>query len=180
MPNLTRRLSLKLALGTMSALLASSAMAQDEPLKITLVLFLTSGEFSTELKAGANAAIKDLGFPVDVRFAGPANFNPPEMAEIFQNEALTKPDGMIVGNVASALFIEPVLEAQKNGIMVSWFNSAPAAEFHDGFFVSADPSAMGRAGAAVLARARSFSASACPASVCWKTASAAPAPALPN
>jgi ribose transport system substrate-binding protein len=149
------RIARRHILGGISALIASAALpvlAEDAPLKVTVLLFLTSGEFSTEIKAGANAAAKDLGFPIEVRFAGPSSFDPQKQAAIFQNEALTKPDAIIVGNVASALFVEPVLEAQKQGITVAWFNSAPAAEFYDGFFVSADPTAMGKAAAGVLAK----------------------------
>jgi ribose transport system substrate-binding protein len=133
------------------ALTVGTASAEDRPLRITSLLPLTAGEWNTEIKAGAEAAVKDLDFPVELRFTGPSNFDPSKQAALFQNEVLTTPDAIIITNVAAPLFIEPVLEAQKKGIAIAWMNSAPAAEFYDGFFVSADPTAMGLAAAGVIA-----------------------------
>lgn len=134
------------------ALTAGMASAEDKPLRITSLLPLTAGEWNTEIKAGAEAAVKDLDFPVELRFTGPSNFDPSKQAALFQNEVLTTPDAIVIVNVAAPLFIEPVLEAQKKGITITWMNSAPASEFYDGFFVSADPTEMGLAAADVVAR----------------------------
>ncbi|CDX35302.1 ABC-type sugar transport system, periplasmic component [Mesorhizobium plurifarium] len=129
-----------------------TAWAGDKPLRITSLLPTTVQEWTVEIKAGAEAAAKDLGFPVELRFEGPSSFDPSKQAAMFQNEVLRSPDAIIITNIAAPLFIEPVLEAQKKGIKVAWIDSAPSSDFHDGFFVSADPTEMGLAAAAVIAK----------------------------
>jgi ribose transport system substrate-binding protein len=126
--------------------------AADKPPRVTLLLAYTIGEWNTELKSGAEAAIKDLGFPVDLRLAGPSSFNPPQQAAIFQNEAQTHPDAIVITDVAPPLFIQPVLDAEKSGIKIAWINSAPASDFYKGFFVSVDPTAVGRTAADIVAK----------------------------
>lgn len=132
---------------------ATGALAGDDPINISYVLAVTTLEWTSEVKAGAEAAVKDLDFPVTVKFAGPASFDPGKQASIFMNETQTAPDAIIITNVAAPLFIEPVKEAEGRGIAVTWTNASPAPDFYDGFFVSADPTQMGLEAADVLARA---------------------------
>ncbi|MBW8638436.1 sugar ABC transporter substrate-binding protein [Hoeflea sp. WL0058] len=136
-----------------AALMGSTFANAQEPIKISYVLAVTTLEWTSEIKAGAEAAVADLDFPVDVKFAGPSNFDPGKQASIFMNETQTSPDAMIITNVAAPLFIEPVREAQERGIAVTWTNASPAPDFYEGFFVSADPTQMGLEAADVLAKA---------------------------
>lgn len=133
--------------------LATGALAQDDPLSISYVVALTTVEWTNEIKAGAEAAAKDLDFPVTLKFSGPSSFDPGRQASIFMNEVQTSPDAIVITNVAAPLFIQPVLSAQENGQMVTWSNTAPSSEFYDGFFVSADPTTAGEETADVLAKA---------------------------
>lgn len=140
-----------LAVGMMAAATIPS-MAADE-IRISFINALTAGEWNTEISSGAEAAIADLDFPVKLKVVGPSNFDPSRQATIFQQEAQTGVDAMIVTNVAPALFIEPGLQAEKSGIMVTWINSGPTAEFADDLFVAADPSEQGLASAKIVADA---------------------------
>jgi len=135
------------------ALAACPAAATEKPVKISFVQALTAGEWNTEITAGAQAAVKDLGFPVDIRVVGPSSFDPSKQAAIFQNETRTSPDAIIVTNVAAPLFVEPALDAEKRGIKIVWINSAPTAEFANDLLVAADPKVMGRLAAKMIAGA---------------------------
>ena len=135
------------------ALAGGPTGAAEKPIKISFVQALTAGEWNTEITAGAQAAVKDLSFPVDIRVVGPSSFDPSKQATIFQNEARTSPDAIIVTNVAAPLFVEPALDAEKRGIKVVWINSAPAAEFADNLLVAADPKVMGGMAAKIIAGA---------------------------
>jgi ribose transport system substrate-binding protein len=144
----------RLGAAIVAALMAPAWQAMaEEPLKISYVVAVTTLEWTSEIKAGAEAAANDLGFPVDLKFSGPSNFDPSKQASIFMNEVQTSPDAIIITNVAAPLFIEPVLDAQSRGITVTWMNASPASEFYKGFFVSVDPTETGLVAAAILARA---------------------------
>lgn len=130
--------------------LAGPALAQD-PITITYVGAFTANEWHTEIKAGAEQAVKDLGFPVELRVVGPTDFDPVQQAQIFTREAVTQPDAMIVTNVASALFVQPAMDAKAQGITVVWTNSAPTREFDEDLFVASDPKELGFATAQALA-----------------------------
>lgn len=130
---------------------APLAQAQDDSVAITVVGAFAANEWHSELKAGAEQAVADLDFPVELRVVGPTDFDPVQQAQIFSREALTNPDALIVSNVAAALFVQPALDAKNQGIKVVWSNSAPTAEFADDLFVSADPSDQGIVAAKVIA-----------------------------
>jgi ribose transport system substrate-binding protein len=154
---MTRETLRKWLAATASAMVLSSvatlAVAEDKPIKISVVLAVTSLEWTNEIKAGAEEAIKDLDFPVDLKFAGPSSFDPSKQAQIFANEVQTGPDAIIITNVAAPLFVEPVHEAESRNILVTWTDASPTSDFFNGFFVSADPTEMGLEAAGVLATA---------------------------
>lgn len=130
---------------------ASSPVVAQDALRISFIQAVTAGEWNTEIQSGAEAAIADLDFPVELKIVGPTSFDPGRQATIFQQEAQTGPDAIIVTNVAPALLIEPALQARDAGITVSWINSAPAREFAESLFVSADPAEIGVASAKLVA-----------------------------
>lgn len=125
--------------------------AADKPIRISIVEALTSGEFNTEILAGAQAAVADLKFPVAVRTSGPSDFDPSKQVTILQNEARTSPDVIILLNVAAELFVEPVLEIERQGIKVVWINSGPTPEFNNDLLVTSDPVVQGRLVARLVA-----------------------------
>lgn len=143
-----------LAIWTAVSFVGAPARAES-PVRISVVEPITTGEWADEIKAGAEAGAGAAGFPVKVRVVGPSSFIPGEMIKIFQTEAQTSPDVIVVTNVVSQLMIEPGLEAESNGIRLAWIDSAPTADFANDLFVGADPKAMGRKVASVLADALS-------------------------
>lgn len=136
----------------LASAMAVPARAADNPVRITFLLAYTIGEWNTELRAGAEAAIKDLGFPVKLRVVGPSAFDPPKQALMFQDETQTSPDAIVITDVAPPLFIRPVMAAEKQGIKIAWINSAPASQFYKGFFVSVDPTEIGLTSADIIAK----------------------------
>jgi len=122
---------------------ATNAWAADKAIRVSIIESMTSGEFNTEITAGAQAAVKDLGFPVDIRVLGPSSFDPSKQVTIFQNEARTSPDVIILHNVASQLFVEPVLDVERRGIRVVWINSGPTQDFNNDLLVTSDPVVQG-------------------------------------
>ncbi|NTI63730.1 sugar ABC transporter substrate-binding protein [Agrobacterium rhizogenes] len=140
-----------IGLGLALSLSAVSAFAED-PISISYVGAFTANEWHTEIVAGAKAAVADLPFKVNLRVVGPSDFDPVQQATIFTREAQTQPNGMIVTNVASALFVQPAQDAQAQGITVTWTNAAPTPDFAGSLFVSADPKAQGMAGAKIVAK----------------------------
>lgn len=143
-----------LAIGASAFVMGSPALATD-PVRISVIVPVTTGEWADEIKAGAEAGAVAAGFPVKIRYVGPSAFIPNEMVKIFQIEAQTRPDVIIVTNVNSQLMIEPGLEAQENGVRLAWINSAPTDDFANDLFVSTDPKAVGRKVASVLSNALS-------------------------
>jgi ribose transport system substrate-binding protein len=131
-------------------LTAGVAVAQDA-IDISYVGAFTANEWHTEIVAGAEAAVADLPFEVNLKVIGPSDFDPVQQASIFTREAQTLPDAMIITDVAAALFVQPAQDAQAQGITVVWTNAAPTGDFADSLFVSADPKAQGMAGAEVVA-----------------------------
>lgn len=150
---LRRAAGVLVACGLATVALASTATADDKPIRISIIQALTAGEWNTEIMDGAKAAVAALGFPVDLKIVGPTEFDPGKQATMFQQEAQTSPDALIVTDVAPALFVEPALQAQENGIKVVWINAAPANEFANSLFVSTDPAEMGMVSADSLAAA---------------------------
>src|SRR5271170_6070141 len=96
--------------------------ASKETVSVSIVLALAAGEWSTEILAGANAAAKDLNGKVQIRVTGPTTFDPQRQAQMFLAELETKPDVLIVVNVAPPLFTQPALEAQSRGAHVVWIS----------------------------------------------------------
>ena len=99
-----------------AAMMAAAIMPADaapkDKVTISVVQALAAGEWSTEIIAGANAAAKDLGGKVRIRASGPTTFDPQRQVQMFQAELETKPDAIVVVNVAPPLFTQPALEAQ--------------------------------------------------------------------
>jgi ribose transport system substrate-binding protein len=128
------------------------AVAKDK-VTVSVVLALAAGEWSTEILAGANAAAKDLGGKVNVRVSGPTTFDPQRQAQMFLAELETKPDVLVVVNVAPPLFTEPALEAQSRGANIVWINVPPMPEVKNALFVASDAFAMGQTGGAIVTAA---------------------------
>ena len=161
---LTKRLSVRPPLwasqiallgGLAAASLAGSAAsaAPKNTVTVSVVQALAAGEWSTEILAGANAAAKDLGGKVRIRVSGPTTFDPQRQAQMFLAELETKPDLMVVVNVAPPLFTEPALEAQSRGTHVVWINVPPLPEVKNQLFVASDAFGMGQTGGAIVAAA---------------------------
>jgi ABC-type sugar transport system substrate-binding protein len=74
--------------------------AGKDSVTVSVVLALAAGEWSTEILAGANAAAKDPNGKVKVRVTGPTTFDPQRQVQMFLVELETKPDVLIVVNVA--------------------------------------------------------------------------------
>src|ERR1700683_1779808 len=137
----------------MAGLLGSSAPASAAPkdkVTISVVLALAAGEWSTEIIAGANAAAKDLDGKVNIRVTGPTTFDPQRQAQMFLAELETKPDALVVVNVAPPLFIQPALDAQARGAKIVWINVPPMPDIKNTLFVASDAFAMGQAGGEII------------------------------
>jgi ribose transport system substrate-binding protein len=119
---------------------------------VSVVLALAAGEWSTEILAGASAAAADLNSKVKIRVTGPTTFDPQRQAQMFLAELETKPDVLIVVNVAPPLFTQPALEAQSRGVRVVWISVPPMPDVKDPLFVGSDAFGMGQtAGTIVVA-----------------------------
>ena len=127
--------------------------AGKENVTVSIVLALAAGEWSTEILAGANAAAKDMNGKVKVRVTGPTTFDPQRQAQMFLAELETKPDVLIVVNVAPPLFTQPALEAQSRGAHVVWISVPPMPEVKDPLFVGSDAFGMGRTAGAIIVSA---------------------------
>ena len=119
------------------------AYAAKDSVTVSVVLALAAGEWSTEILAGANAAAKDLDGKVKVRVTGPTTFDPQRQAQMFLAELETKPDVLVVVNVAPPLFTQPALEAQARGANIVWINVPPMPEIKNALFVASDAFGMG-------------------------------------
>ncbi len=140
-----------MAILLMSGLFAVHADAK--PLRVSIVQALTSGEWNSEIRFGAEAAAGQFTPPVRIRAVGPENIDPPRQANIFMQETRTGPDALIINNVAGPVFEQPVGEAEASGSKVVWINSAPTAASYNDFFVSADPYDAGRKAVGIIAAA---------------------------
>jgi ribose transport system substrate-binding protein len=127
--------------------------AGKESITVSVVLALAAGEWSTEILAGAHAAAKDLNGKVKVRVTGPTTFDPQRQAQMFLAELETKPDVLIVVNVAPPLFTQPALEAQSRGAHVVWISVPPMPEVKDPLFVGSDAFGMGRTAGTIVVSA---------------------------
>jgi len=136
-----------------AAVAGSPAYAAKDSVTVSVVLALAAGEWSTEILAGANAAAKDLGGKVKVRVSGPTTFDPQRQAQMFLAELETKPDVLVVVNVAPPLFTQPALEAQARGANIVWINVPPMPEVKNALFVASDAFGMGQTGGAIVAAA---------------------------
>jgi ribose transport system substrate-binding protein len=145
--------SLLSPIALMVALLGVTAPANAAPkdkVTISVVLALAAGEWSTEIIAGANAAAKDLNGKVNIRVTGPTTFDPQRQAQMFLAELETKPDALVVVNVAPPLFIQPALDAQARGAKIVWINVPPMPDIKNTLFVASDAFAMGQAGGEII------------------------------
>jgi ribose transport system substrate-binding protein len=138
----------------MAAAVGSPAIAAGkDTVTVSVVLALAAGEWSTEILAGANAAAKDLGGKVKVRVSGPTTFDPQRQAQMFLAELETKPDFLVVVNVAPPLFTQPAAEAQARGAHIVWINVPPMPEVKNALFVASDAFGMGQTGGAIVVSA---------------------------
>ena len=137
---------------TLAATPPAGAAGKDS-VTVSVVLALAAGEWSTEILAGANAAAKDLGGKVKVRVTGPTTFDPQRQAQMFLAELETKPDVLVVVNVAPPLFTQPALDAQARGANIVWINVPPIPEVKNGLFVASDAFGMGQTGGAIVVSA---------------------------
>ena len=132
-----------------AAIMPADAAPKDK-VTISVVQALAAGEWSTEILAGANAAAKDLGGKVRIRASGPTTFDPQRQVQMFQAELETKPDALVVVNVAPPLFTQPALDAQARGAHVVWINVPPMPDVKNALFVASDAFGMGQTGGAIL------------------------------
>jgi ribose transport system substrate-binding protein len=132
---------------------SAGAAAAKDSVTVSVVLALAAGEWSTEILAGANAAAKDLGGKVNVRVTGPTTFDPQRQAQMFLAELETKPDVLVVVNVAPPLFTQPALEAQARGANIVWINVPPMPEVKNALFVASDAFGMGLTGGEIVVAA---------------------------
>jgi ribose transport system substrate-binding protein len=141
--------------GMMTAALGrpDPALAAKDSVTVSVVLALAAGEWSTEILAGANAAAKDLGGKVKVRVTGPTTFDPQRQAQMFLAELETKPDVLVVVNVAPPLFTQPATEALSRGANIVWINVPPMPEIKNALFVASDAFGMGQTGGAIVVSA---------------------------
>jgi ribose transport system substrate-binding protein len=137
----------------LSATDAPAKAAGKDSVTVSVVLALAAGEWSTEILAGANAAAQDLNGKVKVRVSGPTTFDPQRQAQMFLAELETKPDVLIVVNVAPPLFTQPALEAQSRGAHVVWISVPPMPEVKDPFFVGSDAFGMGQTAGSIIVAA---------------------------
>jgi ribose transport system substrate-binding protein len=147
-----RRLSQAALLGglAVAATAAAPAYAGKDSVTVSVVQALAAGEWNTEILAGANAAAKDLNGKVKVRVTGPTTFDPQRQVQMFLAELETKPDVLIVVNVAPPLFTQPALEALSRGANVVWINVPPMPEVKNALFVASDAFGMGQTGGAIV------------------------------
>ena len=132
---------------------APGGAAAKDSVTVSVVLALAAGEWSTEILAGANAAAKDLGGKVNVRVTGPTTFDPQRQAQMFLAELETKPDVLVVVNVAPPLFTQPALDAQARGAKIVWINVPPMPEIKNALFVASDAFGMGQTGGEIVVSA---------------------------
>src|SRR6202011_661223 len=136
-----------------AAVAGSPAYAGKDTVTVSVVQALAAGEWNTEILAGANAAAKDLGGKVKVRVTGPTTFDPQRQAQMFLAELETKPDVLVVVNVAPPLFTQPALEAQSRGANIVWINVPPMPEIKNALFVASDAFGMGQTGGEIVVAA---------------------------
>src|SRR6201996_1648504 len=148
-----RRAALLSGLAAATLCCAPLVAAAKDSVTVSVVLALAAGEWSTEILAGANAAAKDLDGKVKVRVSGPTTFDPQRQAQMFLAELETKPDVLVVVNVAPPLFTQPALEAQSRGAHVVWISVPPMPEVKDPFFVGSDAFGMGRTAGTIIVSA---------------------------
>ena len=82
--------------------------------------------------------------------SGPTTFDPQRQVQMFQAELETKPDALVVVNVAPPLFTQPALDAQARGAHVVWINVPPMPDVKNALFVASDAFGMGQTGGAIL------------------------------
>jgi ribose transport system substrate-binding protein len=147
------RLLASMVLASVASFAATDAPVKaggKESVTVSIVLALAAGEWSTEILSGANAAAKDLNGKVKVRITGPTTFDPQRQAQMFLAELETKPDVLVVVNVAPPLFTQPALEAQSRGAHVVWISVPPMSDVKDPFFVGSDAYGMGRTAGTII------------------------------
>ena len=86
---------------------------------------------------------------------------------MFLAELETKPDVLVVVNVAPPLFTQPALEAQARGANIVWINVPPMPEVKNALFVASDAFGMGQTAAEASSPRR------------WKRATTSPRPKSP-
>jgi ribose transport system substrate-binding protein len=142
-------------LAACSALAATASpddlRAAERKPRISLVLGATGTEFAGEQRAGAMAALRDLKGAVQLKVAGPAQIDPGQEVRIFQSEAATLPDAIIVAPIPPSLFTEPALRAQQQGIALVYLMSPPRSDVKNVLFVGQREYDMGRTVAGLIA-----------------------------
>jgi ribose transport system substrate-binding protein len=135
------------------AAVVPAGAAPKNSVTISVVQALAAGEWNTEILAGANAAAKDLGGKVRIRATGPTTFDPQRQVQMFLAELETKPDAIVVVNVAPPLFTQPALDAEARGAKIVWINVPPMPEVKNALFVASDAFGMGLTGGAIVTAA---------------------------
>jgi len=160
LPNSVKRSALLLGSAALLASLTAAVMpggtvsaAPKDKVTVSVVLALAAGEWSTEIIAGANAAAKDLNGKVNIRVTGPTTFDPQRQAQMFLAELETKPDAIVVVNVAPPLFTQPALDAQARGAKIVWINVPPMPDVKNALFVASDAFGMGQTGGEIVVAA---------------------------
>ena len=149
---INRRLAVTLmALSATAVGIAPDYAAAKTSVRISLVLGATGTEFAGEQRAGAMAAVRDLKGAVQLKVSGPAQIDPGQEVKIFQSEAATLPDAIIVAPIPPSLFTEPALRAQDQRIPIAYLMSPPSAGVKNVLFVGQREYDMGRRVANLIA-----------------------------
>jgi len=118
--------------------------AAKKTVHISLVLPATGTQFGDRLRFGAEAAAATFGGAVKLNVTGPAQIDPSQEVQIFQNEVLSNPDAIIVGPIPASLFVEPAMLAEQQGVKVAWIVVPPTSEVKHGLFVGNNEYEMGK------------------------------------
>lgn len=123
---------------------APGGAAPKKTVRISMVLPATGTQFGDRLRFGAEAAVATFGGAVKLKVTGPAQIDPSQEVQIFQNEVLSAPDAIIVGPIPSSLFVEPAMLAEQQGVKVAWIVIPPTNEVTNTLFVGNNEYEMGK------------------------------------
>jgi ABC-type sugar transport system substrate-binding protein len=138
---MNRRVALAGALALALAA-CSSGSSSDERLKMGIAVANNSLNFARSMYLGATSAAQRAG-NVDFRVVGPPNTDGPAEVQLFQNLAVTNPDGIVLENLAPPLFTRPAAQAVDRGVPIVALDTAPTPGEKVDFYVGNDNYELG-------------------------------------